>query len=363
MALAVEQAAGRLDSPQLVLFFCRKDSLAEAAECLARAFPDIPTMGLCSPHILHNGDILREDIILVSFEREQDFAITSGVIKDVEECPVQHIYRFQQSVDAVDPGENNTICLEYCTNTEEQLVTTLNSVLDKYSIPLMGTTAFEGFDHYGASKVAYNGNVYADACIYAIIKYLKGTAKIYYENIFRQNNARVCQVTKADFAKSIVYELDGRPAADVYCEAMGITSYDKIPDMRIRYPFGRIVGDRYYVASVGEVFEDGSMYCNKRINQNDALCFLDFGNYRTIAEETMALIKKENKHIQFMLTGDCCHRFLLYSMENFLERHADNLYSLGNYVGNVCGGEQYHHQHMNQSLVLAVFNEESKGAA
>ena len=360
MAAAVNMAAADIVDAQFVLFFSRVGSLKDAASAVAALFPDIPTMGLCSPHILHNGELIEQDIMLIAFEREQDFAITSGVIRDVVECPVQHIFQFEQSVDAVNPGENNTFCLEYCTGGEEQLVSTLNAVLDKYHIPLMGTTVFEGFETYGvALRVAYNGKLYKDACIYAVIKCLRGTARIYYENIFQRMGGRVWQVTKADPATSVLMELNGRPAADVYCEVMHISSYDEIPNMTIRYPLGRIIGDRYYVMSVGKVFPDGSMYCNKRINPNDALCFLNFRAFRDIARETVALVKKENPHIDFLLTGDCCHRYLLYNQENFLDTHVKNLHSLGSHVGNICGGEQYHHQHINQSLVLAVFS--SKG--
>ena len=51
--------------------------------------------------------------------------------------------------------------------------------------------------------------------------------------------------------------------------------------------------------------------------------------------------------------------FDYYGDARTVDTHVKNLHSLGSHVGNICGGEQYHHQHINQSLVLAVFS--SKG--
>ncbi len=353
LELSWAAAAEAVKEPQMLLFFCRPETLTETAEYYSQRFPEIPTLGLCSTSVVHDGVVDSPDVLLISFEEE--YEIVCGMIRDVHECPVQHIYQFQKDVESVHAGEEDTVCLEYCTGNEEMLVTTLNAVLDKHHISLIGATAFEGVEHMGKAEVAYCGRVCRNACIYAVIRNKNGHIRTYYENIYMRTEQIVHQVTKVDVDKRSIIEIDGRPAADVYCEVVQVPR-DKIVEMNQRYPFGRVLGKKIFVADVAKVMPDGTLYCNKRLNPNDAISFMDYGRYQEIAMETVEKVKQENKNIYFTLTGDCIHRYWLYEQEHFLERHARNMKLLGAQAGNVCGGEQYHHQHINQSLVMIVFS-------
>ena len=349
-------AVQAVQSPQMILFFSRPGTVADAASFLADRFPDIPTIGIGSTSVLHDGVVDEPDILLISFEEE--YQIACGLIRDLSECPVQHIYQFQKDVESIGAGDEDTVCLEYCTGNEEMLVTTLNAVLDKYHVPLIGATAFEGVEQMGKTQVAFCGDVYMDSCIYAMIRCKQGKVRTYYENIYMRTELSVHQVTKADVDNRSIIEIDGRPAADTYCDVVQVPR-DQIVEMNQRYPFGRVLGKKVFVADVAKVMPDGTLYCNKRLNPNDAICFMDYGRYQEIAKETIEHVQKENPNIYFTLTGDCIHRYWLYQSEKFLERHAQNLKRLGSYAGNVCGGEQYHHQHINQSMVMTVFSHDS----
>ena len=353
---SLETALRVAQSPQLIVFFSKPGTLEEAAAAVADRFPEIPTMGIGSTSVVHEGVVDEPDILLMSFEDE--YKIASGIIRDIDECPVQHIYHFKQDVESVGAGQDDTVCLEYCTGHEEMLVTTINAVLDKYGIPLIGSTAWEGIEQMGKTQVAFCGEVYPNACVYAVIRCLKGKVRTYYENIYMRTELTLHQVTKADPDKRTILEIDGRSAADVYCDAIMVSRED-ILKMNQRYPFGRVLGSRIFVADVAEVRPDGALRCNKRLNPNDAICFMDYGRYREIARETIDRVMNENRNIYFTLTGDCIHRYWLYQSEKFLEQHAKNVHRLGAHAGNICGGEQYHHQHMNQSMVLTVFSHDS----
>ena len=353
---AVEEAAQAARDPQLILFFSKPGTLEKAAGLVADKFPDIPTMGLGTVAVLNDGTVEVPEILLVSFEEE--YRIVTGLIRGLDECPVQYAFQFERDAASIEAGDSDSVCIEYCTNSEEMLVTTLTALLDKFSIPLVGATAFEGVERMGHVQVAYCGEVYGNACVYALIKNLRGKVRTYYENIYTRTEYTVHQVTKADPENRAIIELDGRPAADVYCDAILITR-DQITTANSRYPFGRVLGTRVFVADVAKVLPDGSLYCNKRINTNDAICFMDYGRYREVARETIERAKRENPGCYFVLTGDCIHRYWLYQSEKFLETHVANLHQLGTHVGNICGGEQYHHQHVNQGLVMTVFSREA----
>ncbi len=354
---SLEAAAQAVCSPQLILFFSKPGTLKRAAAFLADRFPDIPTMGLCSIHTLHGGIVDAPDILLLSFEEE--YQVACGMIRDLEECPVQHIYPFKKDVESIHAGDEDTVCLEYCTGNEEILVTTLNAMLDHYNIPLIGATAFEGQDHPGVPHVAFRGEIYQDACIYALIRCKHGKIRTYYENIYMRTELTLHQVTKTDVKNRNLIELDGRPAADVYCDIVQVPREDVVATSQ-RYPLARVLGSRIFVAALTDVLPDGSLRCFKRLNPNDAICFMDYGRYQEVAMETIDRIRKENKNIHFTLTCECMLRYWLYENENFLEKHARNLNLLGDYAGIVSGGEQYHHQHINQSMVIIVFSHDDE---
>ncbi|MBR2216473.1 MAG: FIST C-terminal domain-containing protein [Selenomonadaceae bacterium] len=360
LALSLQTAAQAAQAPQMILFFCKPGTLAEAASFMAERFPDIPTLGIGSSGVIHNGTVGVPDILLMSFEDE--YRIACGLIREISVCPVQHIYQFQKDAEYVGQNHDDIVCLEYCTGSEEMLVTTLNAALDKYHIPLIGATVFESVERMGKCEVAYCGTTYRDACIYAMIRSTQGQIRTYYENIYMRTELTVHQVTKADVDNRAIIEIDGRPAADVYCDIVQVPR-DQIVAMNQCYPFGRVLGERIFVADVAKVMPNGTLYCNKRLNPNDAICFMDYGRYQEVAKETIAKIQQENEDIYFTLTGDCIHRYWLYESNRFLERHAANLARLGAHAGNICGGEQYHHQHINQSMVMTVFSHgQGKGA-
>ena len=75
-----------------------------------------------------------------------------------------------------------------------------------------GTLVYDG----KPPVVAYNGELYEDACVYALIKNTTGKIRVYKENIYEKTSAQSHFATKVDVSRKALIELDGRPAADVY---------------------------------------------------------------------------------------------------------------------------------------------------
>ncbi|MBQ9273675.1 MAG: hypothetical protein IJ228_02595 [Succinivibrio sp.] len=356
----IEEALSRLpeqvEQPRLAIFFSADHDVQSGALKVAARFPDIPTLGLYSIDVLHADDSLDARAAVVVLCR--DFWISAGVITDLSECPVQHILRFENAAKRVMADDLSTVCLEYCTGHEGQLVTTLNAVLENYGTPLMGSTVLDLEDPEG-NVVAFNGKIYKNACVYALIRNLCGPIHVYCENIYdRDDDRELYQITKMDRPKQILWEIDGKPAADVYCNALGLKNYEDILTAITYYPLGRIIGDNFYVGSVRQVTPDGGVVCAKVFNVNDAISILNCRNFRAKAEQTVKRVLEENPQRIFTLTGDCYHRYLLYRAEDFMGQHIANLHRYGEHAGNICGGEQYRLQHVNHSLVMAVFNAE-----
>ena len=100
---------------------------------------------------------------------------------------------------------------------------------------------------------------------------------------------------------------------------------------------------------------DGTLLNYKRINKRDCIYFLTLGDYKEIERETREQIKNEMSRISFVLSIDCIYRYLLYDGEGYFETYARDMASLGNHMGVIGGGEQYNNQHVNQTMVCAIF--------
>ena len=291
--------------------------------------------------------------IIISFIFS-DAKVKCGVIEDISECPITAIRAMSKQITEISPGRSDTVCIEYCTNDEEKLVTTFTSCLEKKGIQLAGGTVF-GVPEGKAAVVAYNGKLYENACAYALIKNTTGKVKVYKENIYKKQQSSIHHfATKVDTARKALIELDGKPAADVYSKELGIPK-DKIVGNVMQNPMGRAVGEEVFISSMNFMEPNGTLLNYKRINKNDCIYFLELGDYQQIERETREQIKRESGHISLVLSIDCIYRYLLYDGKGYFSTYAKDMASLGNHMGVVGGGEQYNNQHVNQTMVCAVF--------
>lgn len=347
---AVRQATQGLSRPTAILFMAPYSMAAEAAAQLYELYPDVPTIGTIGKNLI-NGQVSENTLgVLGLFD---DAKVSCGVIQGISACPVAYIGELQSKMAEVAPGREDTVCIEYCTGAEEKLVTTFHSCIGRKGIQLAGGTAF-GVPDGKAPIVAYNGKVYEDACVYAFIKNLTGKARVYKENIYVKHSNRSHFATKVDVARKALIELDGRPAADVYSSELGIPKSQIIDNVLVN-PIGRVVGEQVFISSMMSMDANGTILNFKRINKNDCIYFLDLGEYKDIEKNTRDEIRRDMKKVSLVLSVDCAHRNVLYEKEGYMGTYAKDMASLGPHMGVVGGGEQYNNQHVNQTMVCAVF--------
>lgn len=347
---AVEEAVKGLSSPSMILFMTPYTGVEEAAKLLWEKFPGVPSIGTIGTK-LANGTVGDDNIVVLGLF--QDAKVSCGVIPNLSDCPLAYIKEVEQKINEVSPGKEDTVCVEYCTGYEERLVTTLHSCFGKKGIGLMGGTTF-GVPEGKEALVAYNGKVYPDSCVYALIKNTTGKAKVFKENIYKKKNDISHIATKVNVENRALIELDGRPATAVYSQEVGVPT-DKIVDNVIVNPMGRAVGDQVFISAMKALNGKGEIENFKRINKNDCIYFLELADYKEIEEKTRSDIRSQMKKISLVISVDCAHRYALYSGDGYLSRYATDMAGLGPQVGIVGGGEQFNNQHVNQTMVCAVF--------
>ena len=175
------------------------------------------------------------------------------------------------------------------------------------------------------------------------------------ELIYRASNNNPRHIaTKVNLAKKELISLDNRPAADVYANELGI-SKNQIIDNVLEAPLGRVVGDEVFISSMKEIGSNGSLINYKRLNENDTVTVLKLMDYDEINQETRRAIKADGSKISLVFSVHCIYRHLLFSQRNHLQDFLKDMGTLGTHVGVVGGGEQYKNQHVNQTMVCAVF--------
>lgn len=349
---AVTEATKGMSSPHMILFFANYDMLKDVTDQLKALYPDVPTIGSCAISYFEK-DASDKKLIVIAFGK--DAVVKVGVLRYLSTAPLYDIIGLKDAVKAVAPGDSDTICLELCTNDEERLVTTMNVALGEKGVTLVGGTVF-GVPDGKKAYVAVDGQLYEDACCYAVIKNTSGKIRTYSENIYRlKENAKRHIATKVNMKNKELVQMDYKPASDVYANELGIPK-SQIVDNVLENPLGRIIGDEVYICSQYGIGDGGSLINYKRFNENDTVSILQLQDYVSINEETRNKIKAENPKISFVFSVNCIYRHLLFDQKNHLSRFMDDMGTLGPHVGIVGGGEQYRTQHVNQTMVCAVFD-------
>lgn len=348
---AAAEATKGLNAPKLIIFMAPYDAMQTVASYLKEQYSEAESIGTLGIS-LANGNVSDNQVVVTAFF--DDTVVSAGVLEQINECPIAEIGSLEKKISQINPNRDDTVCIEFCTGAEEKLVTTLNAALGKRSIQLAGGTVF-GMPEGKEAVVAYNGALYEDACVYALIRNTTGKIKVYKENIYQKRaDSEAHFATKVDTEKKIVYEFDGRPAAEVYSREIGIPR-DKIVDNVMINPMGRVVGDQVFIASMKELTPEGGLLNFKRINKNDCMYFLELADYDSVEQNTRETIKREMRKVSLVFSIDCVYRYLFYDSKGYFGGYAKDMASLGSHAGIVVGGEQFNNQHVNQTMVCAVF--------
>lgn len=334
---AVSEATSGISRAKGILFLSDYARLSQFSKLLKAKYPDAQIIGTAGT-VYHNT-VIDDQNILIVIAIIDEAELSANVIGNLSTDPLSDMYKLSESVKVVSAKKNSTVCVEFCTVNEEVLVSSMNVILAPAGIKLAGGTVF-GAPEGKASLVAYNGEVYEDACVYMVIRNTTGKACVIKENIYDKADGPAHVATKVNAVNKELIELDHRPAADVYSKETGV-SKSGIVDNVMQAPFGRIIDDEIYISSMNGVTGYGSITNYKRINQNDALYILKLMDYRRINEDTCRKIKSFSSKPSMVIAVNCIYRYLLFQQEGYLGEFLTNMSKLAPFSGYIGGGEQY----------------------
>ena len=337
----LKEALAHIKNPTLLVLFTTEDNFERHVAELEETFPKIPSIGCIGTS--YAGTTLTESGVTVIAFSDSVKAL-ANVIPNLSKAPVKYVKQLSDDLLAIKANQRDTVCLDFATGHDSKLLTSINSVLDPKNISLAGGTVACG-------KVSVNGKIYEDACAYALIKNM-GYIKIYRENIYKPTLFKFT-ATSTDPDGYLLNELNGKPAKEVYCDALNIKESD-IAKQTLKNPLGRNLTNQHYLISIKEVVGDG-LACYKQTNNMDVLSIMELDDYQSVISQTIDTIKDDFPTISGILSINCILRYHLFKDLNYTNQYLETMNTCGPHAGFVSMGEHFQNQHINQTMCCIVF--------
>ena len=234
---------------------------------------------------------------------------------------------------------------------EEKMLSIVNSIFSNDGFPIFGGTAGDDAK-FEATYVSVNGEITSSG---GAVIFMKPAIDFYIhkENIFQSTGKKV-QITKADAEKRIVYEMDHRPATEVYARAIGVAPKDLAKHFSI-HPLGRKFNHDYFIASPYEAHSSGEVEFYCQVYEGAMVEILEPKNPVDELHKSIATMNEQFQELYGVLGCNCILRKLQFQQERLFPSLNAQLKQLPNLCGFSSYGEQLNKSQLNQTLLLIGF--------
>jgi hypothetical protein len=337
----------------LVIFFCSGaydlDGLADEMQDL---FAGVQVVGCTTAGEIGPEGCRDQSISGVSFP-SGSFGVSCGCLDHLQdfgmaqgEALIQDLLQKLES-ERPDADAKNTFALmliDGLSVKEEPVASALQHALGE--IPLVGGSAGDAL-RFSRTDVYCEGSFGTDRAVVALIS-TPLPFKVFMTQHFVPSEERVV-VTAADADRRIVYEIDGRPAAEEYARLAGTTTADLGPMHFSAMPVVVLMGGGNYVRSIQKANPDGSLTFYCAIEEGLVLRVANGIDMVAGLERALAETREAVGQPQVVLACDCILRKLEAIQAGVVDR-AETVFLENSVVGFHGYGEQYRGVHVNQTL-------------
>ena len=280
--------------------------------------------------------------------------VAAGLIFDVDRHPSMYKAHIQQALDKLSSYEN-TCCLEFVTSFgkgEELVLDTFEEVLEGTGIRVAGGSAGSPSDRR-ETFVSLGKDLYKQTCAFVFIHNLEGKIGFFRENVYKPTMYKFA-ATYVDCEERLVIEYNNQPAADILANTLGVP-LEKLEDNLFQHPMGRLVDGDIYITSADQLFEDGSISYFSRIYNHTRMLLLEPDDIHRVWRETSRRVEGEIAKPSFSISVNCFLRTMLFEEQNSFGEFVNQLRGYGKFIGISGYGEQLDFIHLNQTMVLLVF--------
>lgn len=348
----------RAFAPQMIWAFASSSyDSSDVAEWLAERFPEATIAG-CSTSGEHvTGQHLNGGVVVSAIESDQ-VQWTATLVEGLRtfdegkatEATDRLFEKLNLTRERVDPSRCFCFMLiDGLSMMEERVAATLADAVE--GMPLLGGSA--GDDLKFAKTQVFAGRRCANDAVVIVMGHSDQAFEVVKHQHFTTTE-RTLVITKANVDERRVVEIDGRPAAEAYCAALGIPREELTDDLTFHNPLTFVCNNELYVRSIQKVEADDSIvfYCGIEEGM-----VLDIGGHHEIVETLNGgLARFEPKSVDLFIGCNCILRALEAANES---KHAPIAEELSRVAKHVIGfdtyGEQLNGLHINQTLVGLAF--------
>jgi hypothetical protein len=253
--------------PVLVVFFASPVfGGAELSAAMAGAFPRATVIGCSSAGEMTSGRMLKNSLSALAFSREAIGDVCISVVEnmnngmDVDGAFAVFEKHYGVSSHELDPSRHVGIVLvDGLCRREEAL---MDRIGDLTMVNFIGGSAGDDFQ-FRQTQVYANGRAYTNAAVMALVRPLIPFTFVKTQSFVPLD--RKLLVTGANEEAREVISFDGKPAAQAYAEALGVTT-DEIPSRLKHNPLGLIMDDGVPFVRSPQRIQGNSMifYCGIR---------------------------------------------------------------------------------------------------
>ena len=162
------EAVKGLERPQFLMLLSNGSQFEAHVKELEKRYPGVPSIGCIG--MSYDTGVVENGVGVVAFL--DGVSAAANVLERVSVMPVKYIKRLENDVHTVGGTSEDTVCIDFCSGNDACVLTTINTVLKRNGISLVGGTG-------DAGKVSANGKIYEDAVAYGIVRNLGGRVKTY----------------------------------------------------------------------------------------------------------------------------------------------------------------------------------------
>ncbi|MBO4809172.1 MAG: FIST C-terminal domain-containing protein [Lachnospiraceae bacterium] len=355
---AVEEVCAKIDAevelPVAVIFFSEYDIFEDVARLIRDKYPSALSIGSSTYLNIVNDKHSRTGMSAMAIFSGVE--VSFGTLEEINRHPMNYMKRITEAMEKLE-STKDTICLEFTPaflNSEELVLDTFAKALEDKDIPVVGSSSGCEFGENKAA-VALNGEVYENRTVFAFIRNLEGSIKVYKENIYKPTD-KFLRVTDIDCAEKRIYEFDDKPAFAAMKEILGVEDDRLMPDAIAKRPIGRIEDGEIFITDVNKIHEDGSLTYLTRVYNMTKVAILELDDVKKVWNETAKACKKLIKKPEFTLVVNCGGRCKTFEEMKLIDSFTEILSEkYGTFVTVSGFGEQLNDTHFNQTMLLIMF--------
>lgn len=310
-----ELAEGLGAEASLVVFFASiEHDVAVLAATLQQAMPQAVVTGCTTAGELISGKgCISKSVVAIALPRSivkrvegallENLTLTAGNAGDVLRELSQ---RWGQDVRSLDPERFVGLVLPDGLSLREE---TLMDALGDAAPDLLVVGGSAGDDlQFKGTRIALGGKVGGNAAALLLLEVSVPFRAVKSSHFVPTDRTFIA--TKVDEATRTVYEFDGRPALEVYAEALGLAPEAVDVSVMAANPIGLVIGDDPFVRSFQQVGEHGEMRLYSNVLSGSEVTLLKGGD---MVESTRRLIEGVEQELGGMsgaLTFNCILRWV-----------------------------------------------------